>query len=84
MANSPRRLRITLEADVVTEEHRKIHTKRVKGAAEEAVDAAISVLREHLVDDEISVSIDSRVEWSYAWFDQEVKTTITADEDAEV
>ena len=84
MVSSPRRLKITIEADVVTEEHRKIHTKRVKTAADATVDAAIEVLREHLVDEQISVSVDSRIEWSYAWFDQEVRTTVTADEDDEV
>lgn len=84
MANSPRRLRITNEADVLTEEHRKIHGTRVTGVANEAVQAATNVLREHLVDNEISVSVDSRVEWSYAWFDQETKTTMTAHDDGEV
>jgi hypothetical protein len=76
MATAPRRLRITLDVDLVTEAARRISGSRASAAGDAAVEAAITALGEHLVDNDISINVDARTEWAYVWADKLVRQTI--------
>jgi hypothetical protein len=67
---APRRLRITIEMDMASEEHRKLHAKRVMASAEEAIEEAVGSLSDDLNDEDFTVVVDSRIEWAYVWTDR--------------
>lgn len=64
---APRRLRITLDVDVVTSADRNIHQSRWEPAALAAIEAASQQLSDALVDDEISLVVHPYYEWKYNW-----------------
>lgn len=64
---APRRLRITLDIDVMTEADRNIHKTRWEPAAKAAIDAASQAAADHLTDDDISIQVHPYYEWKYNW-----------------
>jgi len=81
---APRRLRITLDVDLITETTRRIHGNRVTAASDAAIDAALTTLGEHLVDDDISINVEARSEWAYLWSDKSFRQTLEAESSEEI
>lgn len=71
---SPRRLRITLDVDVVTDADRNIHKTKWEPAAAAAIEAAAEVLAERLTDADVSLEIHPYYEWKYNWSEKRLPT----------
>lgn len=64
---APRRLRITLDVDVVTAADRNIHKTRWEPAAQAAIEAASQALADRLTDEDVSLHVQPYYEWKYNW-----------------
>lgn len=71
---SPRRLRITLDVDVVADADRNIHRTKWEPAALAAIEAAAEVLADRLTDEDVSLSIHPYYEWKYNWSETALPT----------
>lgn len=78
MATAPRRLRITIDIDFVTDAARRLHASKVYAAADEAIDAATGAVAAALVDDDISITYTADSEWAYVWSNRSRSETIEA------
>lgn len=80
-ARTPRRLRITLDVNLLTDAARRLQGSKVSAAADAAIDAAMAALGEHLVDEEITLYVDARSEWAYVWSDRSVGQVMEISQD---